>query len=112
MMKFKNILLLMLILVILVLVCGLMELDLFNDLLEVIVDNVELDLFYNNVVKEFVDFVDEISDEIMFYVWMIVMFGGFQYNNQDGFGDFNFLWLQVYNNLMLDINLVLELVGE
>ena len=112
MMKFKNILLPTLTLAILVSACGLTELDLLNDPSEVTADNVELDLLYNNVVKEFADFVDEISDETMPYVRMTAMSGGFQYNNQDGPGDFNFLWSQAYNNLMPDINLVLELAGE
>ena len=76
MMKFKNILLPTLTLAILVSACGLTELDLLNDPSEVTADNVELDLLYNNVVKEFADFVDEVSDETMPYVRMTAMDGG------------------------------------
>lgn len=112
MMKFKNILLPALTLVILMSSCGLTELDLLNDPSEVTADNVDVNLLYNNVVKEFADFVDEASDETMPYVRMTAMSGGFQYNNQDGPGDFNFIWSQAYNNLLPDIELVLQLAGE
>lgn len=112
MMKFKNILLPALTLAILMSSCGLTELDLLNDPSEVTADNVDVNLLYNNVVKEFADFVDEASDETMPYVRMTAMSGGFQYNNQDGPGDFNFIWSQAYNNLLPDIELVLQLAGE
>ena len=112
MMKFKNILLPALTLVLLASACELTELDLLNDPSEVTPENVDLNQLYNNVVKEFADFVDEASDETMPYVRMTAMSGGFQYNNQDGPGDFNFIWSQAYNNLLPDIELVLELASE
>ncbi|MEL7427234.1 MAG: SusD/RagB family nutrient-binding outer membrane lipoprotein [Bacteroidota bacterium] len=112
MMKFKNILLPALTLAFLVSSCGLTELDLLNDPSEVTADNVDINLLYNNVVKEFADFVDEASDETMPYVRMTAMAGGFQYNNQDSPGSFNFIWEQAYNTLLPDINLVIDLAAE
>lgn len=92
--------------------CGLTDLELQNDPSAVTPDNAELDLVYNNAMVEFVEFVDEVSDETMPYVRMTAMSGGFQYNNQDGPGDFNFMWNQAFTVLMPDLNLVIDLANE
>ncbi|MAT54985.1 MAG: hypothetical protein CMN32_10940 [Saprospirales bacterium] len=72
----------------------------------------EMDLVMNNVMLEFVQFVDEVSDETMPYVRLVAMTGGENYENQDSPASFDFMWSQAYSELMPDINLVIALAEE
>ena len=89
--------------------CSLLELD---DKLDnpnaVTPDNAEIALVMNNVMLEFVEFVDEASNQTMPYVRMTAMDGGDRYDNQDGPSSFDFLWYKAYADLMPDINLIIE----
>ena len=89
--------------------CSLLELDeKLSDPNAVTPDNAELDLVMNNVMLEFVEFVDEASDETMPYARLVAMTGGNRYDNQDGPSSFDFLWGKAYSELLPDINLVIE----
>ena len=93
--------------------CNLLELeDKLSDPNAVTADNAELDLVMNNVVLEFVEFVDEASDETMPYVRLTAMDGGNRYDNQDGPSSFDFIWGKAYSELMPDINLVISIAEE
>lgn len=76
---------------------------------EVTPETAELDLVLNNVFLEFVEFVDEASDETMPYVRLVAMTGGDRYDNQDGPTSFDFIWGKSYSELMPDVNLAIEL---
>ncbi len=83
--------------------------DQLNDPNEVTPETAELDLVLNNVFLEFVEFVDEASDETMPYVRLVAMTGGDRYDNQDGPTSFDFIWGKAYSELMPDVNLAIEL---
>lgn len=89
--------------------CGLLELD---DKLDnpnsVTPENAEISLVMNNVMLEFVEFVDLASDNTMPYVRMTAMDGGARYDNQNGPQDFDAIWSKAYSELIPDINLVIE----
>ncbi len=86
--------------------------DLLNDPSAVTPENAELGLVYNNVILEFVEFVDEASDETMPYVRMVAMSTGNQYFNEDGPVNFDVLWEKAFSELLPDINLVVQLANE
>lgn len=92
--------------------CDNTELDLLDNPNEVTPDNAELNLLYNRVVKDFVDFVDEASDKTMPYVRMVAMTGGDIYRNQDGPSSFDFIWSEAYAALLPDLNLIIETATE
>lgn len=75
-------------------------------------ETAELDLLMNNVVLEFAEFVDEVSDETMPYVRMVAMTGGSTYENADSPASFDFMWSKAYSELMPDLNLVISLADE
>ncbi len=75
-------------------------------------ESAELDLVMNNVMLDFVRFVDEVSDETMPYVRLVAMTGGSTYENQDSPVSFDYMWSLAYSQLMPDLNLVISLADE
>lgn len=75
-------------------------------------ESAELDLIMNNIMIEYAQFVDEVSDETMPYVRLVAMTGGENYQNQDSPSSFDFMWGQAYSELMPDLNLVISLADE
>ena len=93
--------------------CDLTELeDKLDNPNSVTPESAELDLVMNKVMLEFVEFVDEASDETMPYVRMAAMDDGNRYDNQDGPASFDLMWSKAYSELMPDINLVISLAEE
>ena len=93
--------------------CNLFE---FEDYLDspvaVSPENSEVSLVMNSAQLEFVDMVDEVSDETSPYVRLVAMQGGTRYQNEDTPSSFDGLYTTVYANLLPDLNLVIEQSDE
>lgn len=93
--------------------CGLFELDEFLvDPSNVAPENSETSLVMNRAMFDFVDFVDEASDETMPYTRINSMTGGVLYQNQDSPSSFDELWTRGYASLMPDLDLVIAQSDE
>lgn len=89
--------------------CNNLELDeLLDNPNSVSPDQAELEFVFNAAMLDFVDFVDEVSDETMPYVRMTAMADGYFYNNQDGPTDFNEMWQRGYYDVLPDLDLIID----
>ncbi len=75
-------------------------------------ENAEINLVLNNVLIEFGDFMNEVSDETMPYSRMMALDGGDAYFNADAPNSFDFMWNLAYAQIIPDCNLVVELAAE
>ena len=93
--------------------CNLFEFDDYlNDPVAVSPENSEVSLVMNSAQLEFVNMVDEVSDETSPYVRLVAMQGGTRYQNEDTPSSFDGLYTIVYANLLPDLNLVIEQSDE
>jgi len=75
-------------------------------------ENAEINLVLNNVLIEFGDFMNEVSDETMPYTRMMALTGGDSYFNADAPNSFDFMWNLAYAQIIPDANLVVDLAAE
>lgn len=74
-------------------------------------ETADINLVLNNVMIEFGQFADEVSDETMPYVRMTAMSTGNRYDNQDNPAAFDFMWNQAYAEVIPDCDLVIALAA-